>query len=72
MDVPVQSPPSNVAASPAHMFHFYKWSTFVSMYIGYTVNMLSRKSFSFALPAIIQDGLDKDDLGELWEIKSVI
>eukprot|EP00914_Ancora_sagittata_P000335 GHVO01000946.1.p1 GENE.GHVO01000946.1~~GHVO01000946.1.p1 ORF type:complete len:417 (+),score=18.11 GHVO01000946.1:1-1251(+) len=33
------------------------------MYIGYTVNMLSRKSFSFALPAIIQDGLDKDDLG---------
>ena len=42
-----------------------KWTTFASMYLGYTLVVLNRKSFSFALPAIMHEGkLDKGDLGE--------
>ena len=45
-------------------FHTYKWGTFASMYLGYTLIVLNRKSFSFALPAVINEGrLDKGDLG---------
>jgi len=44
----------------------YKWLTFVSMYIGYTLVVFNRKSFIFALPAIIASvGLGKDDAGEM-------
>ena len=44
----------------------YKWLTFVSMYVGYTLIVFNRKSFTFALPAIIASiRLDKDDAGEL-------
>ena len=44
----------------------YKWLTFVSMYIGYTLVVFNRKSFTFALPAIIASAnLDKDDAGEI-------
>ena len=56
--------PVGVTPNPTGMFHFYKWTTFVSMYVGYTLTVLNRKSFSFCLPAIIQEGLDKDDLGK--------
>ena len=44
----------------------YKWLTFVSMYVGYTLIVFNRKSFTFALPAIIASiNLDKDDAGKL-------
>jgi len=44
----------------------YKWLTFVSMYVGYTLIVFNRKSFTFALPAIIASiSLDKDDAGEM-------
>jgi len=44
----------------------YKWLTFVSMYVGYTFIVFNRKSFTFAMPAIIASiNLDKDDAGEL-------
>ena len=44
----------------------YKWLTFVSMYVGYTLVVFNRKSFTFAMPAIIASvGLDKDDAGEM-------
>ena len=44
----------------------YKWLTFVSMYVGYTLIVFNRKSFTFALPAIIASvSLAKDDAGEL-------
>ena len=50
----------------AGRFVFHKWSTFLVMYVGYTLTILNRKAFSFALPAIVKDlALDKDDLGEL-------
>ena len=62
-DLPPNKQSPGMEPNPAGMFHFYKWTTFVSMYVGYTLTVLNRKSFSFALPAIIQEGLDKDDLG---------
>jgi len=44
----------------------YKWLTFVSMYVGYTLVVFNRKSFTFALPAIMASvSLDKDDAGRL-------
>jgi len=46
-------------------FYFHKWSTFVVMYVGYTLIVLNRKSFTFAMPAIMNDlHLNKDDLGK--------
>jgi len=45
----------------------YKWLTFVSMYVGYTLIVFNRKSFTFALPAIIASvNLDKDDAGRMF------
>jgi len=42
----------------------FKWITFVSMYSGYTLAVFNRKSFSFAMPAIMTSlHLDKDQLG---------
>jgi len=36
------------------------------MYVGYTLVVFNRKSFTFAMPAIIASvGLDKDDAGEM-------
>jgi len=44
----------------------YKWLTFVSMYVGYTLVVFNRKSFTFSMPAIIASvSLDKDDAGEM-------
>ncbi len=46
------------------MYDTYKWTIFMSMYIGYCLIIFDRKSFSFAAPAVIKDvGLDKEDLG---------
>ena len=45
-------------------YKLYKWTTFVSMYAGYTLAVFNRKSFSFAMPAIMSNlDLDKDQLG---------
>jgi len=51
-------------AQPGSMF-IYKWLTFGSMYVGYTLAVVNRKCFSFALPAIINTlHLSKDEIGE--------
>jgi len=53
-------------AETAGSLSLYKWLTFVSMYVGYTLIVFNRKSFTFAMPAIIASvGLDKDDAGEM-------
>ena len=53
------------AAYTNRRFTAAKWGTFASMYVGYTLVVLNRKSFSFALPAIMTEGkLDKGDLGQ--------
>lgn len=51
--------------SGASSLSLYKWLTFASMYMGYSLAVLNRKCFSFALPAIIGSlHLAKDDVGE--------
>ncbi len=46
-------------------FSGYKWTIFVTMYVGYFLYILCRKSFSFAMPTIMtQERLAKDDLGQ--------
>jgi sugar phosphate permease len=54
-------------------FYFHKWTTFAAMYVGYTLIVLDRKSFSFALPAIMNDlHLDKDDLGKPINLAPIV
>ena len=53
-----------MAERDSRTYESYKWTTFACMYVGYVMAMLSRKSFSFALPSIIhEENFDKDDLG---------
>ena len=60
-----ESPPLGTSEKSGK-YTFYKWLTFILMYMGYTLTVLNRKSFSFALPAIMEEhDLDKDDLGKL-------
>lgn len=43
----------------------YRAQIFAAMFGGYTLYYFSRKSFSFVLPALMEDvALDKDDLGK--------
>lgn len=51
---------------------YWRIRTFYSMYIGYAFFYLSRKSFTFAMPAMIEHlGFDKSQLGMLASILSL-
>jgi OPA family sugar phosphate sensor protein UhpC-like MFS transporter len=53
-------------------FNYWRIRTFYSMYIGYAMFYFSRKSFVFAMPALINDlGFDKAQLGLLGSILSL-
>ncbi|NGX56841.1 MAG: Membrane sensor protein UhpC [Candidatus Anoxychlamydiales bacterium] len=53
-------------------FNYWRLRTFYSMYMGYAMFYLSRKSFTFAMPALINDlGFDKAELGILGSILSL-
>jgi OPA family sugar phosphate sensor protein UhpC-like MFS transporter len=53
-------------------FNYWRIRTFYSMYIGYAMFYFSRKSFIFAMPALINDlGFDKAQLGLLGSILSL-
>ena len=50
-------------------YRYWRIRTFYSMYMGYAFFYLSRKSFTFAMPLMIQDlGFTKADLGILGSI----
>jgi len=50
-------------------YKYWRIRTFYSMYIGYAFFYFSRKSFTFAMPSLIQDlGFDKAQLGMLASI----
>ncbi|WP_419205528.1 MFS transporter [Photobacterium leiognathi] len=56
----------NTEFSPetAQRYRYWRIHIMVSMYIGYAVFYLTRKNFSYAMPAIITDlGWDKADIG---------
>ena len=53
-------------------YKYWRIRTFYSMYIGYAFYYFTRKSFTFAMPALIQDlGFDKYQLGMLGSILSL-
>ncbi len=53
-------------------YKYWRIRTFYSMYVGYAFYYLSRKSFTFAMPAMISElGFDKSQLGMLGSILSL-
>jgi MFS transporter, OPA family, sugar phosphate sensor protein UhpC len=53
-------------------YKYWRWRIFYGMYVGYIFYYLTRKSFTFAMPALMQDlGLQISDLGILSSILSI-
>lgn len=53
-------------------YRYWRIRTFYSMYVGYAFYYFSRKSFTFAMPVMIQDlGFDKTQIGILGSILSL-
>lgn len=53
-------------------YRYWRWRTFIGMYIGYAFYYFTRKSFTFAMPAMMTElGFDKAQLGILASILSV-
>lgn len=53
-------------------YKYWRWRTFYGMYIGYIFYYFSRKSFTFAMPSLIEDlGFSKGELGILASILSI-
>ncbi len=75
LDILKPSPPAKTIEDQKIVKKKYKYwriRTFYSMYIGYAFFYFSRKSFTFAMPALIRDlGFDKVQLGMLASILSI-
>ena len=57
----------------AEKYTHWRWRVFYSMYIGYALYYLTRNSFTFAMPAMMNDlGFDKGQLGLLASILSIV
>ena len=53
-------------------YKYWRWRIFYGMYVGYIFYYFSRKSFTFAMPSLIQDlGFTKGELGILASILSI-
>lgn len=53
-------------------YKYWRWRIFCGMYAGYVFYYFTRKSFTFAMPALMQDlGLELSDLGILSSILSL-
>ena len=53
-------------------YRYWRFRTFYGMYIGYAFYYFTRKSYTFAAPALVSDlGLDKTELGILGSILSI-
>lgn len=53
-------------------YRYWRWRIFFGMYLGYVFYYFSRKSFTFAMPSLMQDlGFDKSELGILGSILSI-
>jgi len=53
-------------------YKYWRWRTFYGMYVGYIFYYFSRKSFTFAMPSLIEDlGFTKGELGILASILSI-
>lgn len=53
-------------------YKYWRWRIFCGMYVGYIFYYFSRKSFTFAMPSLMNDlGFDKTDLGILASVLSL-
>ena len=53
-------------------YRYWRLRTFYAMYIGYAFYYFTRKSFTFAMPALqLELGIDKFELGLLGSILSL-
>jgi len=53
-------------------YKYWRMRIFLGMYVGYIFYYLTRKSFTFAMPAMIQEmGFDKSDLGIIGSILAI-
>ena len=68
-----RQPEVNDRETVAQQYAHWRWRVFYSMYIGYALYYFTRKSFTFAMPAMVTDlGLDKGQLGLLASILSMM
>lgn len=59
-------------ATVKKQYKYWRWRIFYGMYIGYIFYYFSRKSFTFAMPSLIEDlGFSKGELGILASILSL-
>lgn len=53
-------------------YRYWRWRIFYSMYIGYAFYYFTRKSFTFAMPALMGDlGFDESQLGFLGTVLAI-
>ncbi|MBN1915220.1 MAG: MFS transporter family glucose-6-phosphate receptor UhpC [Parachlamydiales bacterium] len=75
LDILKPSPPAKKITDEKvikRSYRYWRIRTFYGMYLGYAFYYFSRKSFIFAMPAMIQDlGFDKAQLGILASILSI-
>jgi OPA family sugar phosphate sensor protein UhpC-like MFS transporter len=63
---------AQIDAQSRSQFEYWRLRTFYSIFLGYIFYYFTRKSFTFAMPALISDmGFDKSDLGILVTVFSV-
>ncbi|NRA90523.1 MAG: MFS transporter, partial [Simkaniaceae bacterium] len=63
-----QEDPAEIKAK----YKYWRIRVFYSMYIGYALFYFTRKSFTFAMPALINDlGFDKADVGFLGSLLAI-
>jgi OPA family sugar phosphate sensor protein UhpC-like MFS transporter len=52
-------------------YKYWRFRTFYGMYIGYAFYYLTRKSFTFAIPSMLEEGFSLSELGMLGSILSI-
>lgn len=69
------APPAEPIQDPDKVqneYRYWRWRIFYSMFIGYALFYFTRKSFTFAMPAMIDNlGFDKSQLGFLATLLSL-
>lgn len=52
-------------------YRYWRFRILIGMYLGYAFYYFTRKSFTFAMPALIELGFDKGQLGDLGSILAI-
>lgn len=63
---------SNEKMGSQKNLQYYQLSIFTTLFIGYACYAYNRKSVSFAMPKLIEEGLQKSEAGELHFKKVIV